>query len=111
MISFLKLKKRWVIIGPSRSGTGIHIDPLGTSAWNALISGHKWWVMLPTDTPKHMITVPKGEGQHQSGEGIQWFQKVYNKIKSPTWPKEYKPVGSINFGCVFYSVLSTLGFS
>ncbi|XP_066919302.1 bifunctional arginine demethylase and lysyl-hydroxylase PSR-like [Clytia hemisphaerica] len=83
---------RWVVIGPSRSGTGIHIDPLGTSAWNALLSGHKWWVMLPTETPKHMITVPKGEGQHQSGEGVQWFQKVYPKIKSPTWPKEYAPL-------------------
>lgn len=34
---------RWLILGPKRSGSTFHVDPNGTSAWNACICGRKLW--------------------------------------------------------------------
>ena len=72
---------RWFLIGPERSGTCVHIDPLATSAWNTLIRGKKRWVLFPPNVPKH---IAKGRGYVRKGEddeAIHYFMYILPRIK------------------------------
>ena len=62
------------MLGPERSGSYIHIDPLGTSAWNALLGGHKLWALFPPSADRDTVKPPKHEGGR---EAISWFAFVY----------------------------------
>lgn len=52
---------RWLIVGAPMSGSTFHIDPNGTSAWNACISGAKKWIMFPPGHPPPGV-IPSNDG-------------------------------------------------
>ena len=74
---------RWLVLGPQRSGSYIHIDPLGTSAWNSLLAGRKLWALFPPGTPKEVVQPPKHEGGR---EAIAWFAHVYPVLREAADP-------------------------
>jgi len=72
---------RWFLVGPERSGTCVHIDPLGTAAWNTLLNGQKRWVLFPPQVPKH---IAKGKGlirKNEDDEAVHYFDFILPRIK------------------------------
>ena len=80
---------RWILIGPERSGTGLHIDPLYTNAWVTVLQGKKRWLLFPPATPCDEVGMLDGEPQIPSSI---WFDQFYDKVTSPDWPQSWRPV-------------------
>jgi len=73
---------RWWAIGPRRSGSTVHIDPLLTSAWNTSLQGHKRWILFPQETPKHVVKGKQYLKPGQDYEAISYFAECVPKIKA-----------------------------
>ena len=80
---FFGLRVGRVLVGPKRSGTAPHLDPIGTSAWNTLLRGRKRWVLFPPDTPKKWIKEKtyqvKGK---EDDEPIDYFTNIVPRIRA-----------------------------
>ncbi|KAG5055789.1 hypothetical protein JHK85_008299 [Glycine max] len=80
---------RWVIIGPSGSGSSFHVDPNSASAWNAVIKGSKKWILFPPDViPPGVHPSPDGADAASPVSIIEWFMNFYGATKN--WQK--KPI-------------------
>lgn len=59
----------------------MHIDPLGTSAWNTVITGRKRWVLLPPWVKK---SIAKGTDVLQRGEddeSVNYFTDLLPRLR------------------------------
>ncbi|AET37521.1 uncharacterized protein Ecym_1282 [Eremothecium cymbalariae DBVPG len=69
---------RWLIVGPTRSGSTFHKDPNHTSAWNTTLSGMKLWVMLPPDVKPPGVSTDEAEEEVTCPVGIaEWILSGY----------------------------------
>jgi len=80
---------RWFLVGPERSGTTLHTDPLETSAWNTLVRGRKLWVCFAPNAPRALV---KGRGFLRPGgddEAVDWFAELLPRIVADAeFPRE-----------------------
>jgi hypothetical protein len=86
---------RWFLVGPMRSGTSFHIDPNGTSAWNALVYGRKRWTLYPPDVSPPGIDVHKIDKSgyiHDPRDipsAIRWHHVIYPQLEDSKKPIEF----------------------
>ncbi|KAF8469551.1 hypothetical protein BDZ91DRAFT_720456 [Kalaharituber pfeilii] len=74
--------RRWMILGPERSGSSFHKDPNATSAWNAVIQGEKYWIMFPRDVTPPGVFVSEDQSEVTSPLSIaEWFEGFHNEAR------------------------------
>ena len=88
---------KWVIFGPSRSGSTFHVDPNGTSAWNAVIRGRKKWIMFPPDE------VPPGVFPSEDNANVvcpltplEWYENFYDTCYGNKFDEDDNDDGETN---------------
>jgi len=74
---------RWILTGPERSGTGLHVDPVGTHAWVALVEGCKRWVLFPPDVDRRAIGMMTSDDDDTESSAqipsVLWFRDYYEQ--------------------------------
>ena len=81
----LRPRWRWFLAGRRGTGIGIHVDPHGTHAWNALVVGSKRWALLPpTATPADALRGSRDESGDSAAlrSAAAWFETCLPKLRA-----------------------------
>ena len=73
---------KWFCIGPKRSGTTVHRDPMGTSAWNAVTLGVKRWVLFEPQEDRVLVKGRKYRVKGEDDEAIHYFDFILPRLRS-----------------------------
>lgn len=72
---------QWFCIGPRRSGSSLHVDPLGTSAWLALTHGRKRWVLFEPSVKRTIAIGATVKPKADEDEAMFYFDFLLPRIK------------------------------
>ena len=79
----LSPRTRYLLLGPTRAGTGMHRDfPAGTSSWNVVAHGRKRWAML---CPEASAAFAQRDIHGIEGEATtiaKWFVREWPSIRT-----------------------------
>lgn len=59
----------------------MHIDPLGTSAWNTVLVGRKRWVLMPPEVKKRLVKAKDFIRKREDDEAINYFIDQLPRLK------------------------------
>ena len=83
---------RWFCIGPKRSGTTVHRDPMGTAAWNAVTLGSKRWVLFEPSVEKIVVKGRRFRQKGEDDEAIHYFDYILPRLRAAGNVKVYECV-------------------
>ncbi|KAF1959089.1 Clavaminate synthase-like protein [Byssothecium circinans] len=76
---------RWMIMGPRRSGSTFHKDPNATTAWNAVLTGSKYWLMFPkSSTPPPGVILSDDHSEITSPLSIAEYLLTFHALARET---------------------------
>lgn len=75
----------------------MHLDPLGTSAWNTSLAGHKRWVLFKEDLPKSIVKGKQYRGKDYEDESINYFTQILPKIRENEDHEQIKLIEFIQY--------------
>ena len=89
-ISAVPTDYQWAILSQANTGTGLHLDPDYTIAWNSLLSGVKLWALLPLELGPPLENVftcsaECSEGREGEISVEAWFSHLLPQLAGRTW--------------------------
>jgi len=79
---------QWIILSDKRTGSELHTDPHVTTAWNSLLTGYKWWVVLPAHLKESDFECKSscsGSDAEQELSVDKWYNHVLPQLRSRSW--------------------------
>ena len=86
-ISGVPTDYQWMIMSQANTGTSLHLDPEYTMAWNTVVSGKKWWVLMPPELSPTLFSCDSTCSKIKEGDisVLSWFTHVLPQLRAKKW--------------------------